>query len=143
MLSADEATSELVSTYHELNGNVDELYQDPSPLEFMKFVAKNRPFVVRRGCSTWPSVQKWNVAYLKQVAGNTPVKIAVSPHGNADSAVICPDGLKYFVKPLERTETFSGFVDSLRDQSLNQLGTPVKYSQARMDVTIVPKVSAY
>ena len=45
-------------------------------------------------------------------------------------------GTSYFVKPLERTEPFSDFLESLQRQSERQGGShstaSVKYSQARM-----------
>ena len=43
-----------ITTYHELNAFIiDELHDEPSALEFMRFVSKNRPFVVRRAAATW------------------------------------------------------------------------------------------
>ncbi|MCJ1453653.1 hypothetical protein MMC28_004000 [Mycoblastus sanguinarius] len=125
--------TEMLTTYHELNGNIDELLEDPSPLDFMRYVAKNRPFVVRRGCSTWPAVQTWNAAYLQAVMRETPVKIAVTPYGNADSAVRNPqDGSIYFCKPLELDESFSDFLSYLRGQS-SRRDSLVKYSQTQND----------
>ena len=81
--SMDEALKELMGAYHELNGNqVDELDEVPSPLSFMRYVAKNRPFVVRGAASGWPAVKFWNVEYLVDVLGETMVKVAVTPHGS-------------------------------------------------------------
>lgn len=38
----------LIETYHEFNpGFVEELRTEPTPLEFMRRVAQNQPFVVR------------------------------------------------------------------------------------------------
>lgn len=79
MLSA--STTEMLLTYHELNGATDEL-QDPSPLIFMRFVAKNRPFVVRGGCSTWQARRKWGAKYLRLMMKDTPVNVAVTPYGS-------------------------------------------------------------
>ena len=40
----------LLESYNELNGSqITELEEVPSPLEFMRFVSLNRPFVVRGG----------------------------------------------------------------------------------------------
>ena len=79
----DEALKELLDTYHELNGNqVDELNMAPSPLEFMRYVAKNRPFVVRKAASAWPAVQLWSADYLVNVLGESSVKLAVTPLGS-------------------------------------------------------------
>ncbi|KAK4696800.1 hypothetical protein P7C71_g1174, partial [Lecanoromycetidae sp. Uapishka_2] len=53
---------------------------------------------------------------------------------NADSAEKNPqDGLTYFVKPLEVTEPFSELLDHLQDRRPEQIGSVVKYSQARKD----------
>jgi jumonji domain-containing protein 7 len=73
---------DLIVSYHELNGNaVDELSQAPSPLEFMRYAAINRPFVLRGGISKWPAVQEWNVAYLKAAMGEKMVNVAITPEG--------------------------------------------------------------
>lgn len=82
-LSVNQAISEYISSYQELNGTtVDELQNEPSPLEFMRYCAKNRPFVVRGGASRWPAVQKWNVQYLKQALGTQLINVAITPHGS-------------------------------------------------------------
>lgn len=121
MSSVAEATTNMLTTYHELNGDIDSLDEEPSPLAFIRYVSKNRPVVVRRGCSKWRAVRKWNVDYLKEMMKDKLVKVAVTPHGlvrycrnsqinpgtdvfqsNADSAVTSlEDGLTYFVKPFE------------------------------------------
>ncbi|KAL2048094.1 hypothetical protein N7G274_000005 [Stereocaulon virgatum] len=130
---AKEAIEEMLVTYHELNGDIEELHEDPSPLDLMRFVAKNRPFVVRGGCSTWPAMQKWNVDYLKKVMKDTPVKVAMTPHGNADSAVMnAVDGSICFAKPFEKYEAFTDFLDYLRSQDLREESL-VKYSQTQND----------
>jgi jumonji domain-containing protein 7 len=42
----------LLESYNELNSSyITELDEIPSPLEFMRFVSLNRPFVVRGGAS--------------------------------------------------------------------------------------------
>lgn len=76
-----EATADMLTTYHELNGDIHILYEEPSPLSFMRYVAKNRPLVVRQGCSKWRAVRKWNVDYLQEVMKDTRIKVAVTPHG--------------------------------------------------------------
>ena len=82
MANVDEAITEMLTTYHELNGNIDELLEAPSPLEFMRFVSKNRPFTIRNGCRDWPALQNWNLSYLKAKMYNKPVKVAITPHGS-------------------------------------------------------------
>ena len=64
---ASQSIEELLTSYHELNPDfVDELTNAPSPLEFMRYVATNRPFIVRGGVSHWPACSKWDVNYLKR-----------------------------------------------------------------------------
>ena len=62
----DDPIETLIKTYHELNLNVvAEFFVEPSPLEFMRHVAKNSPFVVRGAASGWDAVQKWDEKYLR------------------------------------------------------------------------------
>ena len=78
----EHAIAAAIESYHELNAAVvDELKEDPSPLEFMRYVARNRPFVVRRAAAEWDAVKKWDAVYLRQVMGNSPVNVAVTPLG--------------------------------------------------------------
>ena len=80
----NEALVELLTSYRDLNGHqVDELDEAPSPLAFMRYVAKNRPFVVRRFALEWPAVKLWNAEYLEKVMGNSLVKVAITPSGSA------------------------------------------------------------
>ena len=72
----------LINAYHELNAAVvDELTEDPSPLEFMRYVARNRPFVVRGAASEWDAVRKWDAEYLRQAIDGESVNVAVTPLG--------------------------------------------------------------
>ena len=82
MSSIVNATIDMLTTYNELNGDIHVLYEVPSPLDFMRYVAKNRPLVVRQGCSKWLAVRKWNVDYLQDVMKDIPVRVAVTPHGS-------------------------------------------------------------
>ena len=78
----EKATGEMILAYHELNGNVEEMSETPSPLMFMRFVAANRPFVIRGGCSDWPAMQKWDAFYLSHSMKNQMVKVATTPYGS-------------------------------------------------------------
>ena len=149
----------LISAYHSFNGlEVEELQTEPSPLEFMRFVSKNRPFVVRGAILQWPA-SHWSVASLEQTLGDGVVNIAVTPHGsvgllrfqsivhkaylyrNADSVINCPTG-KYFVKPFEEKTQFSSFIRFIQKQELGGIGQGqghervfcVRYAQSRMIV---------
>lgn len=75
------AMDELISTYHELNGNnIDELAELPTPLEFMQYVRRGRPFVIRGAVSEWPAMQ-WTVEYLENEMKGGRVQIAMTPSG--------------------------------------------------------------
>lgn len=82
----DETIEELLQTYNELNSyTIDELHEEPSPLEFMRYVARNSPFVVRGGVSDWAASRLWDAEYLTRMIGEKLVNVAVTPHGS----VIC------------------------------------------------------
>lgn len=77
--------AELITNYFELNGStIDELDgggTEPSPLEFMRYVARNTPFVVRRGAASWPAVRTWSVPFLRNALAEHFVNVAVTPNG--------------------------------------------------------------
>lgn len=78
----ENALEHLITTYGELNGpNIEELDCEPSPLEFMRYVARNIPFVVRGGASSWKACQNWNKDYLMNALAGQSVNVAVTPHG--------------------------------------------------------------
>lgn len=78
----DDSLKNLMNTYNELNSHsVEELFSEPSPLEFMRYVARNTPFVIRGGASHWKATQKWNSAYLKSALDAQSVNVAVTPFG--------------------------------------------------------------
>lgn len=78
----DGALAHLLTTYNELNSSViDELSEEPSPLEFMRFVSRNTPFVVRGGAASWKAVREWDFSYLTTTLDKKDVKVAVTPHG--------------------------------------------------------------
>ena len=79
-----QAIEKLLRSYHEINaGFVDELTDPPTPLEFMRQVAANRPSILRRGISHWPALSKWDAKYHKQVMGNQLGEVALTPKGSA------------------------------------------------------------
>ena len=76
------ALHQLLSTFNDLNGAViEELTDEPSPLDFMRFVSRNTPFVVRGAASTWKASQEWNSAYLISALRGQFVNVAVTPFG--------------------------------------------------------------
>lgn len=82
MNSILDPTIELLTTYDELNSsNIEELAEIPSPLEFMRFVARNRPFVIRGGASEWHATKLWGISALKGLLEGERVNVAVTPKG--------------------------------------------------------------
>lgn len=78
----DDPCRRLILSYHELNlSSVEESDEAPSALQFMRHVAKNRPFVVRSGAKDWDAVKKWDAKYLRRVMGGEKVRVAVTPKG--------------------------------------------------------------
>lgn len=78
----DDPIIELLTTYNDLNlPTADELPQVPSALEFMRYVARNRPFVVRGGAADWKATQTWDIATLKELLRGQSVNVAVTPRG--------------------------------------------------------------
>ncbi|KAF2140790.1 uncharacterized protein K452DRAFT_230005 [Aplosporella prunicola CBS 121167] len=130
-------TTDLITTYHELNAtHIDTLTTEPSPLEFLRYVARNRPFVVRGGAADWPAVRKWDAAYLSSVMGSAAVNVAMTPAGNADALVRDPvgSGELLFVKPFETREPFADVLRRIAEQELH--GTDpdvVRYAQTQND----------
>lgn len=79
---ADNPIETLLTTYNELNSaSIETLYEEPSPLEFMRYVARNTPFVVRGAASSWKACQEWNAEYLKTALKDAQVNVAVTPFG--------------------------------------------------------------
>jgi hypothetical protein len=74
--------ADLITAYHEFNATaIDELHEEPSALEFMRYVAKNRPFVVRGGAKGWKACESWDAAYLSGVMRSEDVQVAITPYG--------------------------------------------------------------
>ena len=80
--------ADLISMYHELNAAVvDELAEEPSGLEFMRYVARNRPFVVRGAASGWTAVRQWNATHLREAMQDSQVQAAITPCGWVSRAI--------------------------------------------------------
>ena len=75
---------DVIKDYQELNSEVvDELYEEPSPLKFMRYVAQNRPFIVRKAATNWAACKSWTADHFTNRMGNCPIKVAVTPNGYA------------------------------------------------------------
>jgi peptidyl-lysine (3S)-dioxygenase / protease len=73
---------ELLTSYADLNAShVVELKMEPSPLQFMRFVALNTPFVVKNATSEWRATKLWSSSYLRSVLKGHVVNVAVTPFG--------------------------------------------------------------
>ncbi|PFH58118.1 hypothetical protein XA68_14122 [Ophiocordyceps unilateralis] len=134
--SIQPALKELIATFNELNpSTVEELDSEPSPLEFMRFVSRNTPFVVRGGASSWKATSKWNSAYLKQALQGQAVNVAVTPRGNADSPTFCPAlNQTVLAKPHEELQPFYQFLAYLVKQETDPAfpsSSEVRYAQTR------------
>lgn len=80
--SLSDPITELLTTYNELNSStIDELSEVPSALEFMRYVAINRPFVIRGGASDWEATKTWNKSSLRERLSGRNVTAAITPHG--------------------------------------------------------------
>ncbi|KAI1801385.1 Clavaminate synthase-like protein [Daldinia bambusicola] len=137
----DDPIAELITSFNELNGSeVEELDEEPSPLEFMRYVALNIPFVVRGGASDWPAVQRWTASYLRDELAGHHVNVAVTPYGNADAPTE-KDGRLVFAKPHEEDQPFEEFLDYLTSQELSSHSSfspesskgEVRYAQTQND----------
>ncbi|KAK4163550.1 cupin-like domain-containing protein [Cladorrhinum sp. PSN259] len=114
--------SELLTNYSDLNPpHITVLESEPSPLEFMRYVSRNTPFLVKSYASSWPATKSWTPSHLKSLLGSTPVNVAITPHGNADSPLALQDGTLVFVKPHEEQQPFDQFIDYLTSSSSSSL----------------------
>ncbi|KAK8242043.1 cupin-like domain-containing protein [Phyllosticta capitalensis] len=100
----------------------------------MRYVAKNRPFVIRSGAAYWDALKKWNADYLKEAMKAQGVNVAITNEGNADSAVETSDERLVFVEPYEREEPFSQVLDQIAGQELRGTEPRVRrYAQTQND----------
>jgi len=93
--------------------NIRELYNIPTPIEFLRhYVMLNQPVVIRNGVKHWKALSKWSMEYLTDKIGNKEVTVSFTPNGLADA----PVG-EYFVLPHEEKITFSKVADILHRNS--------------------------
>ncbi|KAI1125372.1 phospholipase A2 [Nemania abortiva] len=138
----EDSIAELLTAYNELNSSrIEELDEEPSPLEFMRYVARNTPFVVRRGACHWTATRTWDAAYLRSTLAGQTVNVAVTPFGNADAPTPDSEGRTVFAKPHEEEHEFSQFLEyvvrqekaSLVNGEEAQDGDEVWYAQTQND----------
>lgn len=139
---------ELLTTYNELNPScIEELEEEPSPLEFMRYVARNTPFVVRHGAQDWTATRTWDAAYLHSTLAGNKVNVAVTPFGNADAPTPDEQGRTVFAKPHDEDQEFGQFLEYVMRQEQEQFssldgeqntrkgakGGEVRYAQTQND----------
>ncbi|KAK4127846.1 Clavaminate synthase-like protein [Parathielavia appendiculata] len=136
----EDPLEDLIINYNELNSSViEELDEEPSALEFMRFVARNTPFVVRSGAANWQATRTWTVNYLRELLRDESVNVAVTPAGNADAPTpyTSPDDgttTLVFAKPHEEDQPFMTFLSYLISQEHRQQ-SPQTPSQATTSIT--------
>ncbi|KAI1104902.1 putative pla2g4b [Jackrogersella minutella] len=137
---AEDHIEELITSFNELNPSaVEELDEEPSPLEFMRYVARNTPFVVRGGAADWLATERWNAAYLRESLAGHRVNVAVTPFGNADAPTILEgEDELVFAKPHEEDQDFGEFLNYLIAQekagpSSSEGRGEVRYAQTQND----------
>tara|TARA_R110002003_G_scaffold138_14_gene12747 strand:- start:2792 stop:3691 length:900 start_codon:yes stop_codon:yes gene_type:complete len=100
----------------------------------MRYVARNRPFVIKNGAKDWKARKQWNATYLSNVLRGQNVNVALTPHGNADSVVSLPNNGSMFVKPYETEEPFSDLIKAIQAQELQGgNAVPTRYAQTQND----------
>ncbi|KAG5995757.1 hypothetical protein E4U54_002779 [Claviceps lovelessii] len=139
----ESALRRLITTYYELNSSsIEELDCEPSPLEFMRYVSRNTPFVIRGGASSWKATQQWNAAYLKEALAGQSVNVAVTPHGNADAPTFSPEhDATVLSKPHEESQPFGDFLSYLIRQERSADGPEtheVRYAQTHEYSCLLP-----
>ncbi|KAL7817036.1 Clavaminate synthase-like protein [Trichoderma aethiopicum] len=138
MSDLQQPLENLINTFNELNpSTVEELFSEPSPLEFMRYVARNTPFVIRGGASSWKATKKWDSAYLRTVLAGQSVNVAVTPFGNADAPTFSPQhNATVIAKPHEETQQFDDFFTYIIQQETDPafpLDSEVRYAQTQND----------
>ncbi|EKG20480.1 Transcription factor jumonji/aspartyl beta-hydroxylase [Macrophomina phaseolina MS6] len=100
----------------------------------MRYVAQNRPFVIRGAASSWKSNKTWNAAYLKEVMAGQHVNVAITNKGNADAIIEAENDELLFVEPYEREELFSDVITKIQNQELGGEDPKViRYAQTQND----------
>jgi jumonji domain-containing protein 7 len=113
----------LLDNYHDINSqSVTELTREPTPLEFMRYVSRNQPFIIRHHPDSTEAtlfkktLELWSAEYLTERMKGEEVTVAITPSGNADSVVQLPSGGSIFCKPYEVREPFEHAVQAIYAQ---------------------------
>ncbi|KAG7127552.1 JmjC domain-containing protein E like [Verticillium longisporum] len=120
----EDNIADLITTYNELNSNrIEELADEPSALEFMRYVARNTPFVVRNAATSWEAYKRWDKDFLLKTLEDQSVNVAVTPHGNADAPTPLPNGILSLSKPHEEPQRFDTFLNTIIAQTAEDLSS--------------------
>ncbi|KAG0056727.1 JmjC domain-containing protein 7 [Gryganskiella cystojenkinii] len=138
----EEEICSLISEVQDFNPSTIDRIELPSPLEFHRYVASNRPVIITLPPSattihddddparmapsaqdkewSWPAYTKWTNDYLTRTLGEKEITVACTPNGWADAVV----DDTYFAMPCEKKMTFSQFLD----------GMPIRTQQKKAQV---------
>ncbi|KAK3378406.1 cupin-like domain-containing protein [Podospora didyma] len=134
----EDPITELIVNYNELNRPVvEELGEEPTPLEFMRYVAKNTPFVARGAADNWKATQEWSAQFIKNHLHGETVNVAVTAAGNADAPTRREDGTVVFATPWEEQQPIGEFLDYIIQQEMKKGASgnhsEVRYAQTQND----------
>lgn len=99
---------------------------------YRDYVAQSRPCIITNAFGSWPALKKWDIAYLRRVAGDVEISADLTPSGHGDCVVPAPnfdpkqpyitsdsvpegepyDPSRCFVKPHQSKIRFSQFLDA-------------------------------
>ncbi|KAG0353784.1 JmjC domain-containing protein 7 [Podila minutissima] len=121
----EEEICSLISEVQDFNLSTIERIELPTPLEFHRYVASNRPVIITLPPTatttpradlpaserewSWPAFTKWTNEYLSSTLGEKQITVACTPNGWADAVV----DDKYFAMPCEKKMTFDQFLDGM------------------------------
>ncbi|KAG0035662.1 JmjC domain-containing protein 7 [Podila clonocystis] len=121
----EEEICSLISEVQDFNLSTIERIELPTPLDFHRYVASNRPVIITLPPTatttpradlpelerewSWPAFTKWTNEYLSSTLGEKQITVACTPNGWADAVV----DDKYFAMPCEKKMTFDQFLDGM------------------------------
>ncbi|KAG0100160.1 JmjC domain-containing protein 7 [Podila epicladia] len=121
----EEEICSLISEVQDFNLSTVERIELPTPLDFHRYVASNRPVIITLPPTatttpradlpaserewSWPAFTKWTNEYLSSALGEKQITVACTPNGWADAVV----DDKYFAMPCEKKMTFDQFLDGM------------------------------
>uniref|UniRef100_A0A6B2LBV2 JmjC domain-containing protein n=1 Tax=Arcella intermedia TaxID=1963864 RepID=A0A6B2LBV2_9EUKA len=81
---------------------------EPDPLTFYRnYVSMGIPVILCGMMESWPAMKLWDLDYLKDTFGESPISVDITPTGHGDCVV---DGT-YFVQPMQKKMKLGDVVD--------------------------------